>query len=226
MEQKLNSILKAKKENDKQAQGLFQLSRNKCVKEHLILSLRTDINHYRNENLYSNKTYEHVSLLRNKLEDNGKKLENYFQDIKDQLKEFATQVEKYEKKIEKYSTSKRQIINSNEAILKQKNHEQTELKHQYDIMNSKIEIQLNQLKELETKQKKLITKKEEEKKAFLQLETKARQKEYDLNGQYRVLLSKYEEYQHEKEQENTESIMAQRINKTVVMSPEEIKMYF
>lgn len=225
MEDKISLNLKAKKENEKNSQGLFRLSRNKCVKEHLILSLRTEIYHYKTANHHYTQSHENVALLRNKLENNGKRLETYCDDIKDKLKDFAAQVERYEQKIEKYKKDTRQIILSNEAIIKQKMNDQTELEHQYDILNSKIKIQMKQLKELEYKQNKLASIRQEENNKYFESEKVAKQKYSGLYKQYNLLASKYEEYKQEKEKDKTESKFAQRIRKVAEICPEEMQMY-
>jgi len=166
----LEEMLHTKKENIKRTKGLLSEVNKLITKESLIIQLRTEHKYIKLLNLYYKQYLSLIKDLKEKCFQNKNGVKEFCDELRKNGKDDTVVIDKYEEKIRQLKKEKKEIIKTNEGIIKIKNEINIKLKTRLLEIQTKINMNLEEISKQEKKIKSLEDKKEKQKQEFLKEE--------------------------------------------------------
>ena len=166
----LVDMLYSKKQNTQRTKDLLTQVNKLITKESLIIQLRTEYKYIKLLNSYYK---QYLTLIKDKKEkclQNKNGVKEYCDDLRKNGKGNTHIIDKYEEKIRQLKKEKKEIIKTNEGIIKIKNEINIKLKTRLLEIQTKINMNLEEISKQEKKIKSLEDKKEKQKQEFLKEE--------------------------------------------------------
>ena len=166
----LVDMLYSKKQNTQRTKDLLTQVNKLITKESLIIQLRTEYKYIKLLNSYYK---QYLTLIKDKKEkclQNKNGVKEYCDDLRKNGKGNTHIIDKYEEKIRQLKKEKKEIIKTNEGIIKIKNEINIKLKTRLLEIQTKINMNLEEISKQEKKIKSLEDKKEKERQEFLKEE--------------------------------------------------------
>ena len=166
----LVDMLYSKKQNTQRTKDLLTQVNKLITKESLIIQLRTEYKYIKLLNSYYK---QYLTLIKDKKEkclQNKNGVKEYCDDLRKNGKGNTHIIDKYEEKIRQLKKEKKEIIKTNEGIIKIKMDINNKLNTRLIEIQTKINMNLEEISKQEKKIKSLEDKKEKERQEFLKEE--------------------------------------------------------
>ena len=166
----LVEMLYSKKQNTQRTKDLLTQVNKLITKESLIIQLRTEYKYIKLLNSYYK---QYLTLIKDKKEkclQNKNGVKEYCDDLRKNGKGNTHIIDKYEEKIRQLKKEKKEIIKTNEGIIKIKMDINNKLNTRLIEIQTKINMNLEEISKQEKTIKSLEDKKEKERQAFLKEE--------------------------------------------------------
>jgi chromosome segregation ATPase len=220
----VTSILSLKKQNRFLCLDTLSKMRSNSRKEQLILSLKRDLDYYTKEVTKRENNLAVISQKRFEAEENKNEVELYCAQLREQLKDFVDQVDYYESEITKLNEQRLTMATSSTALKEYKREEKLKLENQLKEMQDKIDTQISKINLIETQFNDHIELRDKEKRNLIEQENKDVEKHNFLFKKYREMLSKYNVYEQEEDNQEINDIHAVRKEYETNLAKEELNI--
>ena len=233
----LTEMLYTKKENIQRTKNLLKEVNKIINKENIIIQLRTELKYIKLLNSYYKQYLTVIQNLKEKFLDNKIGVEKYCDELRRNGKNDTLIIDRYEEKINLLKKEKQEIIKTNEAIINIKYDVTLKLKTKLAEIETKINMNIEEINKQNIKIKSLEDRKEIEKQEFLKEEEKQKKKIKklkfklnDLKDTKKILESKIKHFEVEKgfkpvdlDNDLMGISILEKENKDIKLKEEEIK---
>ena len=220
----VTSILSLKKENRFLCLDTLSKMRSNSRKEQFILSLKRDVEYYTKEVAKRENNLAVISQKRFEAEENKNEVEIYCAQLRDELRDFVDQVDYYEAEIAKLNEQRHTMATSSSTLKEHKREEKMKLETQLKEMQDKIDSQISKINLIETQFNDHIELRDKEKRNLIEQENKDVEKHNFLFKKYREMLSKYNVYEQEEDNQEINDIHAVRKEYETNLAKEELNI--
>ena len=233
----LTEMLYTKKENIQRTKNLLKEVNKIINKENIIIQLRTELKYIKLLNSYYKQYLTVIQNLKEKFLDNKIGVEKYCDELRRNGKNDTLIIDRYEEKINLLKKEKQEIIKTNEAIINIKYDVTLKLKTKLAEIETKINMNIEEINKQIITIKSLEDRKEIEKQEFLKEEEKQKKKIKklkfklnDLKETKKILESKIKHFEVEKgfkpidlDNDLMGISILEKENKDIKLKEEEIK---
>ena len=208
--EQISNALKHKKNARLLGKELINKVDSKIKKSSLILQLRRDCKYFELQKRIKEYNLTEISSKREDYENNIQEVYQFHNQLREEMKDFVSGIDLYDKKVNELENERENILSSSYSIIEKKANEKIQLQNKLNDISSKLNQQLEILKSNEIRFDSLKKQKDDEENKFMQEETRDVDKYNILFKKYRELLTKYNIYEKEEDNDNENDLALTR----------------
>ena len=208
--EQISNALKHKKNARLLGKELINKVDSKIKKSNLILQLRRDFKYFELQKRMKGYNLTEISSKREEYENNIQSVYQFHNKIREEMKDFVSGIDLYDNKVNELENERENILSSSYSIIDKKANEKIQLQKKLNEISHQLNQQIEILKSNEIRFDSLKKQKDDEENKFMQEETRDVDKYNILFKKYRELLTKYNIYEKEEDNDNENDLALTR----------------
>jgi hypothetical protein len=208
--EQISNALKHKKNARLLGKELINKVDSKIKKSNLILQLRRDFKYFELQKRMKEYNLTEISSKREEYENNIQSVYQFHNKIREEMKDFVSGIDLYDNKVNELENERENILSSSYSIIDKKANEKIQLQKKLNEISHQLNQQIEILKSNEIRFDSLKKQKDDEENKFMQEETRDVDKYNILFKKYRELLTKYNIYEKEEDNDNENDLALTR----------------